>query len=699
MMLSFSNERTGLNTQRLLGHLQQTDLLLQAYTKYQQQQREAMEHPLESFVLCAEGLQAQLETQGRQLPHWVDVPFRPWLPSLPVRQIEEDEPLGLLVSRFDLTEFETEVLLLGLLARCDSRYYELFAALQDNGRKKLPTVSLACRLFSEDYSRMLHHRMQLAADAPLHQYQLVHKVLAGNQLDEGEEQTGLQTTSTVLDFLLGEHALAEPLIGIARWLEVTDQNNHFFSPDVLRGLQVQMTSDTNGIHPVIWLKGKTDQGMAQVVAQANRSLGRPTLLLNIDALPEEEDKARYLLDCALREVRLQGACLVVEGLNDMTRSKKDLLPIWLKLLQLPGLRVVCLCRTGDPVIRSPEGVLLEVTMQSLDLSNRVALLQQCFPEACSLIDDIQAFCQRHYFTPVTLPAILQEARLTQQYSDEALTEQKLVEAIYRHSQQSFGKLAQRITPERTLSEVIVGDTLREQLEEVLLAARYRQRCLDEGFSERMRYGTGISALFHGDSGTGKTMVAEALAHELGLSLIKVDLSVVVDKYIGETEKNLAKIFDLAESDGGILFFDEADALFGQRSSAKDAKDRHANIEVSYLLQRLENYPGLVILATNNRNHLDDAFSRRFSFITRFTLPDEKQRETMWRMAWPEKTVFAEPMDFRGLAQRVPLSGANIRNIALLSSWLAAEDSCGLRLEHIERGIQRELAKTGRIGYV
>lgn len=695
MMLSFTDERAGLNTQRLLIHLRRTDLLLQAYTKYQQQQRETMAHPLEDFVLSPEELEAALEIPEQQ-PHWVKEPFRPWLPPLPARLIEHDEPLGLLISRFGLNEFETEVLLLGVMTLCEPLYYSLFAALHENPRKKLPTVALACRLFSEDYSQMLLNRTRLSCDGPLWQSRLLREGVNGKRLDEGEDQTGLQAVSSVLDFLLGQQTLARPLMGIADWLDVTDQDNSFCHSEIIQGIEAQMTTDHRGIHPVMWLRGKSDQGRVEAIAQVVGARGERALHLNLSRLPEEEEKAHSLLDCAFREARLHAACLVVEDVSILNGSQKALLPKWLSLSSQPGVRVICVCGTDEPVMRQPGSSLLEVTMQPVNIAQRTALLHQHLPQAGSLLSNIQAFCQRHYFTPLTLPAILHEARLVQQCTGEALTEQSLIKAIYRHSQQNFGRLAHRITPVRTLDEVIVSDTLREQLEEILLATRHRQRCLDEGFSERMRYGTGISALFHGDSGTGKTMVAEALAHELGLSLIKVDLSVVVNKYIGETEKNLAKIFDLAESDGGILFFDEADALFGQRSSAKDAKDRHANIEVSYLLQRLENYPGLVILATNNRNHLDDAFSRRFSFITRFTLPDAQQREMMWRTAWPAQTTFASPVDFHDLAQRVSLSGASIRNVALLSSWLAAEDHQGLKPEHIDRAVQRELAKTGRI---
>ncbi|WP_275388118.1 ATP-binding protein, partial [Xenorhabdus bovienii] len=228
---------------------------------------------------------------------------------------------------------------------------------------------------------------------------------------------------------------------------------------------------------------------------------------------------------------------------------------------------------------------------------------------------------------------------------------------------------------------------------------YRDQILDAGFQEKISYGTGISALFYGESGTGKTMAAEVIAGYLGVDLIKVDLSTVVNKYIGETEKNISRIFDLAEADSGVLFFDEADALFGKRSETKDAQDRHANIEVSYLLQRLEDYPGLVILATNNRSHLDSAFNRRFTFITRFTYPDETLRKKMWQKIWPEQLILSHEIDFEHLAKRSDLTGANIRNIALLSSILAADDNTGqVENKHIERAVILELNKTGRLAF-
>ena len=211
-----------------------------------------------------------------------------------------------------------------------------------------------------------------------------------------------------------------------------------------------------------------------------------------------------------------------------------------------------------------------------------------------------------------------------------------------------------------------------------------------GFSAKNNRGLGISALFAGDSGTGKTMAAEVLARELQLDLFRIDLSQVVNKYIGETEKNLKKIFDAAEYGGTILLFDEADALFGKRSDVKDSHDRYANVEVSYLLQRMEEYSGLAILTTNMKNVLDKAFLRRLKYIIQFPFPDQRAREEIWRRIFPENTPL-DAIDFKKLS-KLNISGGNIKNIAINSAFLAAHEKGKITMDHIRKAARQEYTK-------
>jgi len=224
----------------------------------------------------------------------------------------------------------------------------------------------------------------------------------------------------------------------------------------------------------------------------------------------------------------------------------------------------------------------------------------------------------------------------------------------------------------------------------------RDRVLQEwGFARRLSGGKGVNALFAGPSGTGKTMAAEVIAAELGLDLYAIDLSSVVSKYIGETEQNLERVFRAAEGANAILFFDEADALFGKRSEVRDSHDRYANIEISYLLQKMEQYEGLAILASNMHQHLDPAFTRRLAFTVHFPFPEADARLKIWTSVWPPELPMAPGLDFDSLAREHKLSWGNIRNIALAAAFQAAQDCGVVTMEHLQHAARREFQKMGK----
>ena len=247
-----------------------------------------------------------------------------------------------------------------------------------------------------------------------------------------------------------------------------------------------------------------------------------------------------------------------------------------------------------------------------------------------------------------------------------------------------------------MTEIVLPEDSRRQLHELCQQARHRHIVFgDWGFGERLSLGKGLSALFSGPPGTGKTMAAEVIARELDLELYRVDLSQVVSKYIGETEKNLDRVFGAAEATNAILFFDEADALFGKRSEVRDSHDRYANVEISYLLQKMEEYDGVAILASNMRQHLDQAFQRRLAFSVHFPFPDQESRRRIWAGSWPAAAPLADDVDFAVLAQRFKLSGGNIKNAVLAASFLAAADGGRIGQFHLQQAVRRELQKMGK----
>jgi SpoVK/Ycf46/Vps4 family AAA+-type ATPase len=267
----------------------------------------------------------------------------------------------------------------------------------------------------------------------------------------------------------------------------------------------------------------------------------------------------------------------------------------------------------------------------------------------------------------------------------------LWDSALRHARPALDQLAQRIDPVAGWDDLQLPEAETALLRQIAGQVAQRGAVYDDwGFRARMNRGLGISALFAGDSGTGKTMAAEAIARELNLLIYRIDLSAVVSKFIGETEKNLRKLFDGAEDSGAILFFDEADALFGKRSEVKDSHDRYANIEVNYLLQRMEAYRGLAILASNRKGALDNAFLRRLRFIVNFPMPAPAQRERIWRRIVPPETPLEE-LDWARLAQ-FGLSGGSIHNAALNAAFLAAGAGRKVGMPLVLEAIRGELRK-------
>jgi SpoVK/Ycf46/Vps4 family AAA+-type ATPase len=265
------------------------------------------------------------------------------------------------------------------------------------------------------------------------------------------------------------------------------------------------------------------------------------------------------------------------------------------------------------------------------------------------------------------------------------------------SSPKLAALAKKIEPHYAWADIVLPTDRLAQLREICDQVRFRARVHEDwGFGRKLALGKGLAVLFAGPSGTGKTMAAEIIAGELGLDLYKIDLALVVSKYIGETEKNLARIFAEAEASNAILFFDEADALFGKRGEVGDAHDRYANLEVAYLLQRIEEYEGITILATNLRKNMDDAFVRRMQFIVEFPFPSERDRLRIWEQVWPASLPRDPALDLAFMARRCEIAGGNIRNVALAAAFLAAADGGVVTNQHLARATRREYQKMGKV---
>jgi SpoVK/Ycf46/Vps4 family AAA+-type ATPase len=340
---------------------------------------------------------------------------------------------------------------------------------------------------------------------------------------------------------------------------------------------------------------------------------------------------------------------------------------------------------------------LEISLPDAD--GRLSIWNNAFADSnIDLNDDIAAqlseqftFSKEQVFSIVNSVSIM----ISDTYNDTDINEIIINECQKRQ----FTKLPEYSTKVSSIfswDDLIIPKPQKDLLESICIYMEYRNKVFETwGFRNKIPYGQGVSVLFTGVSGTGKTMAAGILGKRLHRDVYKIDLSLVVSKYIGETEKNISAVFDEAESTGAILFFDEADALFGKRSSVRDAHDRYANIEVAYLLQRMEEYSGVTILATNFKQNMDDAFTRRIQFIIEFPLPDKEDRELLWRKVFPDEAPLHSDIDYNYLARKFNLSGANIRNISLDAAFRASDEKkdC-IQMAHILKAIKQECKKTG-----
>jgi hypothetical protein len=433
--------------------------------------------------------------------------------------------------------------------------------------------------------------------------------------------------------------------------------------------------------PVVQLVGPDAVSQRLVAAVTAKMLGLGLLRMPAEALPQQAGELENLARMWQRESLLLPLALLIEAHESDAHE----------LGSSPLLRFIA--RNDGALF-----VSLREALPKLDRTNVVAEVSRPFPSeqhdfwVASLAGGPAANPEQLAGQfDLNLPAIEQATRAARALEDDQPVEARLWAACRALTRPRLEALAKRIDAKATWEEIVLPQEALALLRHLADQVRQRRRVYDEwGFRARMNRGFGISALFAGDSGSGKTMAAEVIANDLRLDLYRVDLSAVVSKYIGETEKNLRRVFDAAEDGGAILFFDEADALFGKRSEVRDSHDRYANIEINYLLQRMEAYRGLAILATNLKQALDTAFLRRLRFVVNFPFPGAAERKQIWQRVFPVNTPL-EALDLDRLA-RWNLTGGSIHNIALNAAFLAARHGRAVTMQEVLEAARIEMRK-------
>jgi hypothetical protein len=448
------------------------------------------------------------------------------------------------------------------------------------------------------------------------------------------------------------------------------------------------------------LIGPRGIGCERTAAGTAAALGIPMLVVDLERAPAGALMSE-LVDAILLEAWLRNALLYIDGVEALRAAGRphDASIVLGAVAADRGITVLAAERhSAEPLV--PDLISLPLELPGAPV-RRLLWADAIETNALELGGEaLRLVSERFRLTPGEIEQAAAEARGRLDWSRALGDPMTGADAVLVSARAQCGHelaaLAFKTEARARWDDLVLPAASSAQLRELCDRVVQRERVLEAwGFAARLGYGTSPTALFHGPSGTGKTMAAAVIAGELRQDLYRVDLARVISKYIGETEKNLDAIFAAAERSNAILLFDEADALFGKRSEVKDAHDRYANVEISYLLQRMEAYDGVAILTTNLRGHLDEAFTRRLAFVVHFPLPDESARLALWRGIWPADLPLAPDVDLEHLARAYRLSGGNIKNVALAAAFAAASQSAAIAMSHLLHGIRREYAKMGK----
>jgi hypothetical protein len=614
------------------------------------------------------------------------------------------------VELFGLNDLEVDALLICLAIELDLRYERLFAYAQDDVTKKQPRVDLILNVLCSNLADRLAARRIFLPTKPLLRYDLVEMTA-----EPGQPYTALlgrfvHIQRRILDYLLGLDDMDERLLPFAGSKAAERKLASLTLPlpisEWLQGIlarwedpgdeQMRLENST------LYLQGQYGSGRGAISEGLSQSLGRRLLTVDANRMNEHGQGGVSLV---FREARLQDAVLLLRNFEGDDPNRFALGEDLLRGIEKhPGL--VCMAGESEWEPRGKLGdrLFLRLQLETPDYATRAALWQE---EAATVSLSQDAFSSEEYgslankfaFTPGQIHDAVMAARglAAWRSAEDQVHLDELYAAARAQSTPILNTMARKITPRFDWDDIVLIEDSLEILHEISNTIKHRHVVYGNwGFAGKLATGLGLNVLFAGESGTGKTMAADIMAGELGLDLYKIDLSGIISKYIGETEKNLDRIFAEAKTSNAILFFDEADAVFGKRSEVRDSHDRYANIEISYLLQKMEEYDGVVILATNLASNMDDAFVRRMHFVVDFPIPEAEDRLRIWQVHFPSSAPQGDDLDLEFLAQRFKIAGGNIRNIVLGSAFLAAEDGEPICMKHLARAARRELQKMGRL---
>ncbi|MBV8759631.1 MAG: ATP-binding protein [Deltaproteobacteria bacterium] len=597
-------------------------------------------------------------------------------------------PLDVLARDFELSPLAMSLLFLIAAPRMRGELARLYGILANDQGRSVVDEFLLTQILGGHLAGEISR--ELDADRPLRRYGLV-------RLGPGDRPFApLAADTLVVRNIMNQPAEGEP----DQNLEVRRVDRDLEELQLPRAVITKalrfLSTPRPGEPARIVVRGRTGSGrhtlLTSLAARAGRSLG----IIDLSIVPREPGRLVAVLETALRRAMLRGVVPCIDGLELIGSDERDLqIQVGSVLRGHPGPVAVRLPQDASAPL-DPGYLTLDLPIRNereRSESWAIALERHGIP-----LPDPSDLASRYRVGPGTIERVcIEVTRRADPPTDPAGWLRELDEAVRQHLENRLGKSATRVSRLATWTDVVLPEDIVDSLLELTARVRHRKKVFEQwGFDKSITTARGITALFQGSPGTGKTMVAGVIARDLGLELYRVDVSRITSKWIGETEKNLGALFDAAEDGQVMLLFDEADSLFAKRTEVKTSVDRYSNMEVNYLLQRLDSFEGIAILTTNFGNAIDPAFKRRLTYRVTFPFPDEEMREQLWRSLIPSNVPVQGTLDFATLAQRFRLSGGYIRNAALRAAFLAAEEGGALQHEHLERAIRMEFREIGKL---
>lgn len=615
-----------------------------------------------------------------------------------------DLRLALLARTFELNDLVRTALLCCVAAELDVGMSRLFAYLQDDATKKRPTFGLLARLTMQRAADPVGARELFAPSSPLLRHRLLEPLT--DTLEAPFTATEARVATGLIDFLVGVDQLPPVLAEAVDLIVATDNLEGLAYQRHHRAIVEELLRcrRAKGTLPFCYVGGPAGAGRGLIVKALGAAIGKNILRVRVAKLPTTSVGVENVGHLLARDARLRNSLVLLEGADEAAdegdREKARGGVLVAALHALNGCEVVATGTAAPAELRRR----LRVRPLAFELGypspgEAGEIWRHLLPP--HIAADIPMLAGKFRFTPGQIAQAIDVAMMAAPRDTTGRPDISSADLHARcrdEAESGLHLLCQKIVPRHCWADIVLPADTQAQLQEICRWAKHRSQVYEDwGFGARRGPGAGLTILFSGGSGTGKTMSAEIIADELQLDLFRVDLSRIVSKYIGETEKNLSRIFAQNSSNNCILFFDEADALFGKRTEVKDAHDRYANIEINYLLAEMELYQGVIIISTNMKGNIDQAFIRRFSHVVEYPMPNERLREAIWRKSFPSRTPLAADVDFVFLAQKFNLSGGNIKNIALSSAFLASADGGEvITMHHVILATKREYQKLGRV---